>query len=88
MGSCLSLCYISSVGFMVRLCEMADLHLPSLLCPSQEPRLRISFSSCPLTTLNHSGPSAACFHPSITSGIWPLTQLPAPLGGPGLAPGL
>lgn len=36
----------------------------------------------PPTTLNHTHPSTACFHPSITSGIWLLTQLPAPLRGP------
>ena len=36
----------------------------------------------PPTTLNHTHPSTACFRPSITSGIWLLTQLPAPLWGP------
>lgn len=36
----------------------------------------------PPTALNHTHPSTACFRPSITSGIWLLTQLPAPLRGP------
>lgn len=36
----------------------------------------------PPATLNHTRPSTACFRPSITSGIWLLTQLPAPLRGP------
>lgn len=37
----------------------------------------------PPTTLNHARPSMARFRPSITSGIWLLTQLPTLLRGPG-----
>lgn len=40
------------------------------------------------TTLNHVHLSTSCFHPSIASGIWLLTQLPAFLRAPGLAPEL
>lgn len=41
-----------------------------------------SFLLTPPTSLKHTPPSIECFCPSITSGIWLLTQLPAPLKGP------
>lgn len=43
---------------------------------------RLSPPPTPPTPLNHARPSTTCFCPSITSKIWLLTQLPAPLRGP------
>ena len=71
-----------------------SMHMPELqacdLCPSFHipPWSCLRLSSHTPTTLNHAHPSTSCLHPSIISGIWPLTQLPALLGAPGLAPEL
>jgi hypothetical protein len=81
VGSGISLWAVSAPLVACLACDLCpSFHIPPWSC------LRLS-SHTP-TTLNHAHPSTSCLHPSIISGIWPLTQLPALLGAPGLAPEL
>lgn len=73
----------SGIGIWAMLVPLVACPSCGLLPPFHRPPWspwRLSPFSSPPTVLNHAHPSTSCLHPSITSGIWLLTQLPALLG--------